>query len=145
MVGVEQWAEIRRLYAVERLSIREISRQTGLHRKTVRRALAAAEPPKYARAVTGSKLDPFREWICEQLQADPRIQSQRLREMAGELGYEGGKSIFDEYVREVRPRFVAAGRFSGRSIGRGSWCSAICGNHGSMSRSGMGSGVAGGW
>ena len=111
MVGVEQWAEIRRLYAVERLSIREISRQTGLHRKTVRRALAAAEPPKYARAVTGSKLDPFREWICEQLQADPRIQSQRLREMAGELGYEGGKSIFDEYVREVRPRFVAARTF----------------------------------
>jgi hypothetical protein len=82
-----------------------------LHRKTVRRALAAAEPPKYARAVTGSKLDPFREWICEQLQADPRIQSQRLREMAGELGYEGGKSIFDEYVREVRPRFVAARTF----------------------------------
>jgi transposase len=111
VVGVEQWAEIRRLYAVERLSIREISRQTGLHRKTVRRALAAAEPPKYARAVTGSKLDPFREWICEQLQADPRIQSQRLREMAGELGYEGGKSIFDEYVREVRPRFVAARTF----------------------------------
>lgn len=111
MVGVEQWAEIRRLYAVERLSIREISRRTGLHRKTVRRALAAAEPPKYARAVTGSKLDPFREWICEQLQADPRIQSQRLREMAGELGYQGGKSIFDEYVREVRPRFVAARTF----------------------------------
>jgi transposase len=111
VVGVEQWAEIRRLYAVERLSIREISRRTGLHRKTVRRALAAAEPPKYARAVTGSKLDPFREWICEQLQADPRIQSQRLREMAGELGYEGGKSIFDEYVREVRPRFVAARTF----------------------------------
>ena len=25
--------------------------------------------------------------------------------MAGELGYEGGKSIFDDYVREVRPRF----------------------------------------
>jgi hypothetical protein len=33
------------------------------------------------------------------------IPSQRLREMAGELGYEGGKTIFDEYVREVRPRF----------------------------------------
>jgi hypothetical protein len=29
-------------------------------------------------------------WICEQLAADPRIQSQRLREMAGELGYQGG-------------------------------------------------------
>jgi hypothetical protein len=26
--------------------------------------------------------------------------------MAVELGYEGGKSIFDDYVREVRPRFL---------------------------------------
>ena len=26
--------------------------------------------------------------------------------MAGELGYRGGKSIFDDFVREVRPRFV---------------------------------------
>ena len=86
MVGVEQWAEIRRLHRVEQLSIREISRRTGLHRKTVRRALAAAEPPKYSRPAGGSKLDPFRDWICEQLRADPRIQSQRLREIAGELG-----------------------------------------------------------
>jgi transposase len=106
VVGVEQWAEIRRMHRVERLSIREISKRTGLHRKTVRRALAAAAPPRYSRAAAVSKLDPYREWICEQLRADPRMQSLRLREMAAELGYEGGKTIFDDYVREVRPRFV---------------------------------------
>jgi len=59
----------------------------------------------------GSKLDPFREWICAQLQADSSIPSLRLREMATELGYEGGKSIFDDYVREVRPRFVVPRTF----------------------------------
>jgi hypothetical protein len=58
-----------------------------------------------------SKLDPFQEWICEQLRADPRIQSLRLREMAAELGYEGGKTIFDDYVREVRPRFLVKRTF----------------------------------
>jgi hypothetical protein len=58
-----------------------------------------------------SKLDPFKDWICEQLQAEPRIQSQRLREMASEIGYEGGKSIFDDFVREVRPRFLVARTF----------------------------------
>ncbi len=31
--------------------------------------------------------------------------------MATELGYEGGKSIFDEYVREVRPRFLVKRTF----------------------------------
>src|SRR5215211_3233045 len=59
----------------------------------------------------GSKLDPFRDWICEQLHADPTIQSLRLREMASDLGYEGGKSIFDDFVREVRPRFVVKRTF----------------------------------
>jgi transposase len=106
VLGVEQWAEIRRLYRVDGVSIREISRRTGLHRKTIRRALAAPEPPKYSRPAGESKVDPFKDWICERLAADPRIQSQRLREMASELGYEGGKSIFDDYVREVRPRFL---------------------------------------
>ena len=53
-----------------------------------------------------SKLDPLRGWIEEQLRADPRIPSKRLRELAEELGYEGGKTIFDDFVREVRPRFL---------------------------------------
>ena len=107
MVGVEQWAEIRRMHRVERLSIREIGRRTGLHRKTIRRALEAETPPRYSRPAAPSKLDPFRDWICDQLQADPSIQSLRLREMAADLGYEGGKTIFDDYVREIRPRFQA--------------------------------------
>jgi len=105
VVGVEQWAEIRRMHRVERLSIREIGRRTGLHRKTIRRALAAEVPPRYSRSPVGSKLDPFKDWICEQLRENATIPSQRLRELASELGYEGGKTIFDDYVREVRPRF----------------------------------------
>ena len=106
MVGVEQWAEVRRMHRIDGLSIREISRRTGLHRRTIRRALATAVPPRYSdRPAVESKLDPFREWICAQLQADPLIQSLRLREMAVELGYVGGKTIFDDFVREIRPRF----------------------------------------
>jgi transposase len=93
------------MHRVERLSIREISRRTGLHRKTVRRALAAGTPPRYSRPRAASKLDPFKDWICEQLRLDPSMQSLRLREMATELGYGGGKTIFDDFVREVRPRF----------------------------------------
>ena len=105
MLGVEQWAEIRRLYFVERRSKRAIRRLTGAHRDTITRAIASELPPRYERKAAGSKLDPYKEWICERLRADPTIQAQRLREMAGELGYEGGKTIFDDYVREVRPRF----------------------------------------
>ena len=111
MVGVEQWAEVRRMRRVEGVSEREISRRTGLHRNTVKRLLAAPVPPRYERKPAGSKLDPFRDWICEQLAVEPRIQSQRLRELATEIGYEGGKSIFDDFVREVRPRFLVSRTF----------------------------------
>jgi len=44
VVGVHQWAEIRRMKLVDGLAITEIQRRTCLHRKTIRRALASPEP-----------------------------------------------------------------------------------------------------
>ena len=111
MLGVQQWAEVRRLVLVEGRSQREVARLTGLARDTVARAVASETPPKYTRAPAGTMLDPFRDWICEQLRDDPTIPSQRLREMAFGLGYQGGKTIFDDYVREVRPRFLVRRTF----------------------------------
>jgi hypothetical protein len=73
VVGVEQWAEARRMKRVEGLSAQEISRRTGLARDTVSRLLAAQAPPRYSRALAGSILDPFKEWICEQPRADPKV------------------------------------------------------------------------
>jgi hypothetical protein len=105
VLGVQQWAEVRRLVLVEGRSQREVARLTGLARDTVAKAVQAETPRRYSRAAAGSKLDPFKDWVCERLREDPTIQAQRLRELAGELGYEGGKTIFDDYVREVRPRY----------------------------------------
>ncbi|MGH2992229.1 MAG: IS21 family transposase [Solirubrobacterales bacterium] len=106
MIGVEKWAEIRRMKFVEGCSIREIHRLTGYHRDTIRSALESDEPPRYERQPRPSKLDPFKGEIHAQLRDDPRIPSQRLRELCAELGYGGGKTIFDDYVREVRPRYL---------------------------------------
>ena len=145
MVGVEQWAEIRRMHRVERLSIREISKRTGLHRKTIRRALAAETPPMYSRPPVASKLDPFKEWICEQLRADPRIQSMRLREMAVELGYDGGKTILDDYVRDARPRFLVRRTFQRTIYRPGESCSATCGSPASRFPSATGRRAAATW
>jgi hypothetical protein len=111
VVDVEQWAEVRRMKRVGGLSAREISRRTGLARDTVSRLLMAGGPPRYSRARAESILDPFKSWICEQLQADPRVPSRRLRELAVDIGYAGGRTIFDAYVREVRPRFLVRRTF----------------------------------
>ena len=106
MIGVEKWAEIRRMKFIEERSIREIHRLTGYHRDTIRAALEGDEPPRYERPPRRSKLDPFKDEIHSWLDDDPRIPSQRLRELCEELGYRGGKTIFDDYVREVRPRYL---------------------------------------
>lgn len=105
MVGVESWAEIRRMSEVEKRGIREIARLTGHDRNTVRRALRREGPPRYERRPRPSKLDPFREEIHRLFRSDPSIPGKRLRELIGELGYEGGKTILDDYPREVRPLF----------------------------------------
>lgn len=106
MVNVEQWAEIRRLRFVDELSIREIARRTRRNRRTVDRAIASAGPPRYRRPAKGSKLDPYGPEIRKLLSDEPQMPSQRIRELITELGYSGGKTICDDYVREVRPLFT---------------------------------------
>ena len=65
---------------------------------------------------------------CARIRASRRCGCGRWR--AG-WAMTGGKTIFDDYLREVRPRFVRRrGRFSARSIGRASSCSSICGSRG---------------
>ena len=96
MVRVEQWAEIRRLYFVKRLSIKEIARRTGRDRNTVRKALRTSEPPRYRRPPRPSKLDPFREEVHRLLRDDPRLPGKRVRELLCEQGYRGSKTILDD-------------------------------------------------
>ena len=123
MVGVEQWAEIRRLYLVKRLSIKEIARRTGHGRNTIRRALRSGEPPQYRRPPRPSKLDPFRDEVHRLLRADPRLPGKRVRELLEEQGYAGSKTILDDYLREVRPLFLPRPRtFQRTSYRPGALC-----------------------
>lgn len=107
MLDVEQWAEIRRMKYVEGLSQREIRRRTGVHRDTIRKALAASEPPRYGpRPRRSSKLDRYLQAIEELLVDEPRLSGVRVREELEKLGYEGSKTILDELLRELRPRYL---------------------------------------
>ena len=80
MLDVEQWAQIRRMKQVEGLSQREIRRRTGLHRDTIRRALASGEPPRYGpRPKRPSKLEAFLPTIEELLADEPTLSAVRIR------------------------------------------------------------------
>jgi transposase len=118
VVGVEQWAEIRRLHFVKGLGIREIHRRTGLHRETIRRAIASDGPPVYERARAGSKLDAFKDEIHRLLAEDPKLPGVRVRELLEPLGCTASKTVVDDYLREVRPLFAPPPRTFQRTVYR---------------------------
>jgi hypothetical protein len=105
VLDVQRWAEIRRMKEVEGLSIHEIVRRTGHDRNTVRRALRREGPPRYVRPPRQSKLAPFKDEIQRLLQDDPRLPGKRMRELIEVLGYDGGKTILDDYLRDLRPLY----------------------------------------
>ena len=108
MLGVEDWAEIRRLYFSERWSIKRIGRERGFARNTVRSAIRSERPPGYARAGSVSKLDPFGALIEELLGADGRVPGEVILERLVAAGYTGSRTILNDHLREARPRFAPA-------------------------------------
>jgi transposase len=106
VLDVERWAELRREHFVRGVGIKELARRYGIDRNTVRRAVRSQEPPRYRRAASASKLDPFKDEIHELLRQDPRLSGVRVRELIEPLGFAGGKTIVDDYLREVRPLFL---------------------------------------
>lgn len=106
MLDVERWAELRREHFVRGVSIKELMRRTGLARNTIRTALRSDAPPGFSCPQRPSKLDPFKDEIHELLRRDPKLPGVRVRELIEPLGFDGGKSIVDDYLREVRPLFV---------------------------------------
>jgi transposase len=108
VVGVEQWAQLRREHFVGGVSIKELARRTGLSRNTVRAAVRSDMPPRYSRPARPSKLDPFRAEIGRLLDGDAAMPGVRIGELLEPLGWDGGKTILDDDLREVRPLFKAA-------------------------------------
>ena len=106
MLDVERWAELRREHFVRGVSIKELVRRTGLARNTIRVALRSDAPPGFRCPERPSKLDPFKEEIHRLLGEDPKLPGVRVRELIEPLGFVGGKTIVDDYLREVRPLFL---------------------------------------
>jgi len=88
-------------------SIRQIAREAGLSRNTVRKYLRAEGlPERKERPKRGSKLDPFKPTL-DQLMADGVYNTEVLWERIREQGYKGGKTLVKDYVKPHRPPRMA--------------------------------------
>jgi transposase len=103
VLGVEDWAEIRRLYRAERMPIKQVARVMGVSKNTVKRALAAEGPPTYQRAPQGSIVDAVEPRIRELLAAWPTMPATVIAER---IGWTRGLTVLKDRVRELRPVYL---------------------------------------
>jgi len=110
---VKLYEQIRKAHEREQLSIRELARRFGVHRRDVRQALSSAVPPdrKAPSRRQPSPLDPWKTVIDGWLDADrtaPRKQRHTARRvwqrLTEEHGVVVGESTVRRYVAEVRRR-----------------------------------------
>jgi transposase len=84
-------------------SIREMVRETGISRNTVRLYLRSGGlPERKARTKRGSKLDPFKPALDTML-VQGIYNCEVLWERIREQGYTGGKTLIKDYVQHQRP------------------------------------------
>jgi len=114
MIKMAQLEDIRKMYFLEELSIREISRITGHHRDTIAKYINLEEtsPPRYrlTKPKAHPVLGPFIPIIDEILETDKnrhrkqkhtgRRIYERLRD---EYGFSGGYNTVSDYLRKKKP------------------------------------------
>jgi transposase len=103
VLGVEDWAEIRRLHRGEGLPIKVIARVLGVSRNTVRAAIASDAPPRYERKAAGSIVDEVEPRIRELLRAYPTMPATVIAER---IGWTRSIRVLSGRVAQLRPIYL---------------------------------------
>ncbi|MEV0901263.1 IS21 family transposase [Actinoplanes sp. NPDC049802] len=113
VLDAERWLELRRFRALRDagLSISEIARETGLHRRTVRKYLNAElgqAPQRASRPRRPLAVDAFAHVIDAWLRAELLLKGTVIHErLVEQYGFAGNYQRVKLYLQEARPRIAA--------------------------------------
>lgn len=96
---MEDWALIRRLVA-DGVPQRQVARDLGIGRETVRRAVGSDGPPKYERPAVPTSFTPFEPAVRQLLVGTPDMPATVIAER---VGWTGSITWFRDNVRRLRP------------------------------------------
>ena len=111
MITVEDKEIVRRAYYIEHKSIRQIQRETGYHRNTIRKTLDDGMVPEYNLKELRPTpiLTPVKgiidHWLAEDERQSPKqrhIAKRIYERLKAEYGFSGAESSIRRYVGEVR-------------------------------------------
>ena len=108
---MDKWIELRRKIRNQEIPLRQISRESGIHRQTLRKIRDHSQPPGYQRAqpIQKSKIDPYIDRIKAILEddkgADHKKQyhtAKKIWEILQSEGFTGGYTIIKDAVRGIK-------------------------------------------
>ena len=117
--NMDQWIDIRRRVLVEKVSKRQILRETRMHWRTLEKILEHSEPPGYRRTKPPAKpkIGPFVPKIIEILESDKQLHRKQRhtakriwQRLVDEDQFDGGYTTVKDAVRELRSRRQEAAR-----------------------------------
>jgi len=107
---MDQWIELRRQIRNGEVSLRQLHRETGISRPTLRKIRDNSEPPGYQRTkpIEKSKIGPYLGRIKEIIDGDkqmPKKQrhtAKKILETLQSEGFTGGYTIVKDAVRQIK-------------------------------------------
>lgn len=102
-MDAQLWADIKRLYGVEKVRVSDIARRLRVDRKTVYHAIKAERLPVIVRAPRKKQLlVPYTGYLVERLRAYPHLPATVLFQELQKQGYLGSLRILQDHLKNVR-------------------------------------------
>jgi len=107
---MDQWIELRRRIRNGEVSLRQLHRETGISRPTLRKIRDNSQPPGYQRIkpIEKTKIGPYLDRIKELIKSDKQVHkkqyytAKKILEILQSEGFTGGYTIVKDAIREIK-------------------------------------------